>query len=95
MAMALFPCALATALGPNASTTAANAVAIGSGSLANEESSVSMGAPGHDRRITHVAAGTAPTDAATVGQVANLRALIEDVRRECGLPARTVRASGE
>ena len=89
--------ALATALGPNASTTAANAVAIGSGSVADEESSVSMGAPGHDRRITHVATGTAPTDAATVGQVTSLRALIEDVRRECGLPAarRTAQVNGE
>jgi autotransporter adhesin len=77
---------LATALGPNASTTAANAVAIGSGSIADEDDSVSMGAPGHDRRIHHVAAGTAATDAATVGQVTSLRALIEDVRRECGLP---------
>ena len=35
---------LATALGPNASTTAANAVAIGSGSIADEDDSVSMGA---------------------------------------------------
>ena len=70
-------------------------MAIGSGSVADEDGIVSMGAPGHDRRIAHVATGTAPTDAATVGQVANLRALIEDVRRECGLPARTARASGE
>jgi YadA head domain repeat (2 copies) len=48
---------LATALGPNASTTAPNAVAIGSGSVANEDNTVSVGAPGHDRRIAHVAAG--------------------------------------
>jgi trimeric autotransporter adhesin len=86
---------LATALGPNASTTAANAVAIGSGSVANEDNSVSMGAPGNERRITNVAAGTAPSDAATVGQVTSLQAQIEDLRRECGLPARVARANGE
>jgi trimeric autotransporter adhesin len=86
---------LATALGPNASTTAANAVAIGSGSVANEDDSVSVGAPGNHRRITNVANGIAPTDAVTVGQVLSLRALIDDVRRECGLPAQTARANGE
>lgn len=86
---------LATALGPNASTTAANAVAIGSGAVANEDDIVSVGAPGNGRRITNVAAGSAATDAATVGQLASLRAQIEEVRRECGLPARSARASGE
>jgi autotransporter adhesin len=68
-------------------------VAIGSGSVANEDNSVSVGAAGNGRRITNVAAGTAASDAATVGQLANLRAQIEEVRRECGLPARTARAS--
>jgi hypothetical protein len=67
---------LAAALGPNASATAANAVAIGSGSLANEDDSVSVGAPGKERRITNVAAGTAASDAATVGQLVDLRAQI-------------------
>jgi autotransporter adhesin len=86
---------LATAIGPNASTTAANAVAIGSGSVANEDNSVSMGAPDNQRRVTNVAAGVASTDAATVGQVTSLQAQIEDLRRECGLPARTARANGE
>jgi trimeric autotransporter adhesin len=86
---------LATALGPNASTTAANAVAIGSGAVANEEGIVSVGAPGNERRITNVAAGSAASDAATVGQLAALRAQLEEVRRECGLPAQTARAGGE
>ena len=70
-------------------------MAIGSGSLANEENSVSVGAPGNARRITNVGAGSAVSDAATVGQLVDLRAQIEEVRRECGLPARTARASGE
>jgi autotransporter adhesin len=86
---------LATALGPNASTTAANAVAIGSGSVANENDIVSVGAPGKERRITNIAAGTAATDAATVGQLVDLRAQIEEVRQECWLPTRTARANGE
>jgi hypothetical protein len=54
-----------------------------------------VGAPGNARRITNVAAGSAASDAATVGQLLDLRAQIEEVRRECGLPARTARASGE
>jgi hypothetical protein len=37
----------------------------------------------------------APSDAATVGQVTSLQAQIEDLRRECGLPARTARANTE
>src|SRR5262249_59188407 len=86
---------LATALGPNASTTAANAVAIGSGSLANEDNSVSMGAPGNARRITNVAAGSAASDAATVGQLVDLRAQIEEVPREYGLPGRDARPRGQ
>src|SRR6266481_2717280 len=59
---------LATVIGPNASTAAANAVAIRSGSVANEQDSLPVGAPGNQRRIhTNVAAGITPTDAATVG----------------------------
>jgi hypothetical protein len=54
-----------------------------------------VGAAGNARRITNVAAGTTATDAATVGQLTDLRAQIEEVRRECGLPARTARANGE
>jgi autotransporter adhesin len=48
---------LATALGPKREHYGADAAAIGSGSVANEDNTVSVGAPGHDRRIAHVAAG--------------------------------------
>jgi hypothetical protein len=59
--------------------------------VANEDDIVSVGAPGKERRITNVAAGSAASDAATVGQLAGLRAQLEEVRRECGLPARSAR----
>ncbi|WP_221557948.1 YadA-like family protein [Qipengyuania qiaonensis] len=59
----------AIALGTNASATAANSVALGAGSVADRVNSVSVGAVGAERQITNVLAGTADTDAATVGQV--------------------------
>jgi autotransporter adhesin len=58
-----------TAIGAGASVTANNAVAIGQGSVANQANTVSVGSVGHERRVTNVAAGTASTDAANVGQV--------------------------
>jgi len=58
-----------TALGQGASATAAGAVALGQGSVADEANTVSIGSTGNERRITHVAAGTAATDAANVQQV--------------------------
>lgn len=63
------------ALGNGASVTAPNSVALGAGSTATRgptagsAGEVSVGAPGATRQITNVAAGTAPTDSATVGQV--------------------------
>jgi len=51
----------------NANVT--GAVALGQGSVADANNTVSVGASGAERRITNVAAGTAATDAANVGQV--------------------------
>ena len=59
----------ATAIGQGAKATAENAVAIGTGSVAAEANTVSIGSQGNERRITNVAAGVNPTDAANVGQV--------------------------
>ncbi|WP_118784781.1 YadA-like family protein [Haemophilus haemolyticus] len=59
----------ATAIGQGAKATAENAVAIGSGSVADEAHTVSVGSQGNERRITNVAAGRHPTDAANVGQI--------------------------
>jgi autotransporter adhesin len=58
-----------TAIGENASVTANGAVAIGQGSVADQANTVSVGSVGNERRVTNVAAGTAATDAANVGQV--------------------------
>ncbi|MCA8003185.1 YadA-like family protein [Burkholderia metallica] len=60
--------------GTAAQSTALNAVALGLGSVANQINTISVGnsATGLTRRITNVADGNAPSDAATVGQVSDL-----------------------
>jgi autotransporter adhesin len=59
------------AFGYDAQAYGQNSVALGAGSVANRANSVSVGnaATGLDRQITNVAPGTAPDDAATVGQL--------------------------
>ena len=57
------------AIGNAASASADNSVAIGAGSVASRDNTVSVGSDGNDRQITHVAAGTASTDAVNVGQL--------------------------
>ena len=54
--------------------SAPNSVALGAGSVANVANTVSVGAPGSERRITNVAAGVNPTDAANVGQLSSMAA---------------------
>jgi trimeric autotransporter adhesin len=76
------------ALGNGASATAANSVALGSGSVASTPNTVSVGSVGNERRVTNVAAGFAPTDAATMGQVNDL-----DRRAQRGIAAAVAMAS--
>ena len=58
------------ALGFEASTAGfANSVALGANSVVDRANSVSVGAPGAERQIANVAAGTAQTDAVNLGQV--------------------------
>ena len=64
------------ALGSGASAAAPNSVALGAGSVAARGNEVSVGAPGTERVISNVAAGTAPTDAATLGQLQAVAAAI-------------------
>ena len=62
-----------SAFGTNALSTGNNSVALGAGSTDGGAANVvSVGAPGAQRRITNVAAGTAPTDAANVSQLNNI-----------------------
>ncbi len=58
-----------TALGNGANALANNAVAIGAGSVADRAGTVSVGSVGSERQVVNVAAGTAATDAANVGQL--------------------------
>ena len=63
------------ALGAGASTTAGggwNSVALGNGSVADQNTVISIGNADTQRRITYVADGTHDTDAATVGQMNTL-----------------------
>ncbi|KRF02101.1 hypothetical protein ASG87_11505 [Frateuria sp. Soil773] len=57
------------AMGNGANASADDSVAIGAGSVADRAGTVSVGSAGNERQITNVAAGTADTDAANVGQV--------------------------
>ncbi|WP_235527437.1 YadA-like family protein [Burkholderia sp. Leaf177] len=57
------------AIGGAAVSSGKNSVALGSNSVADRDNSVSVGAAGSERQITNVAAGTASTDAANVGQL--------------------------
>lgn len=79
----------AIAIGTDAEVTAANSVALGTGSLADRANSVSVGATGAERQITNVAAGSAPTDAANVGQVAEAISALADTSVLYSDPGRT------
>jgi len=62
------------AVGNGAQAKADNSVAIGAGAVADRANTVSVGRAGQERTISHVAAGTAETDAANVGQLRALQA---------------------
>jgi autotransporter adhesin len=59
----------AVAVGNTSSATSDNSVALGANAVADRGNSVSVGSLGNERQITNVAAGTADTDVANVGQV--------------------------
>ncbi len=67
--------AKATALGANAKATAENAVALGQGSVADEEDTVSVGKKYSERRITNVEEGVNDTDAVNVRQLKNQKVI--------------------
>jgi autotransporter adhesin len=58
-----------TAIGTDSQAGNSNSVALGQGSVTDRDNSVSVGSAGQQRQITHVAAGTADTDAVNVGQM--------------------------
>ncbi|WP_338638573.1 YadA family autotransporter adhesin [Burkholderia pyrrocinia] len=74
------------ALGNNATASGNNSVALGANSVADRDDSVSVGSPGHERQITNVKAGTAPTDAVNVQQlndkIGSVRSDIDHYRRD-------------
>jgi autotransporter adhesin len=57
-------------------------VALGEGSVANLDNTISVGSLGNERQIANVAPGTADTDAATMVQ---LQEVIDDLRAEIAL----------
>lgn len=74
------------ALGQNSTASGNNSVALGPNSVADRDDSVSVGSPGHERQITNVKAGTAPTDAVNVQQlndkIGSVRSDIDHYRRD-------------
>ncbi|NTZ09454.1 YadA family autotransporter adhesin [Burkholderia metallica] len=74
------------AIGNNASASGQNSVALGNNSVADRDNTVSVGAPGQERQITNVAAGTAPTDAVNVQQlndhIGSVRSDMDHYRRD-------------
>jgi len=60
---------LGVAIGARASATGTNSVALGADSVAADSDTVSVGSSRAQRRITNVADGIAPSDAATFGQL--------------------------
>ncbi|MBR8225198.1 YadA family autotransporter adhesin [Burkholderia ambifaria] len=74
------------AIGNNASASGTNSVALGNNSVADRDNTVSVGAPGQERQITNVKAGTAPTDAVNVQQlndhIGSVRNDIDHYRRD-------------
>ncbi|MEW9584834.1 YadA-like family protein [Paraburkholderia sp. DGU8] len=56
------------AIGGGAKASAPNSVALGEGSVADETGTVSVGSTDNERRITHLAAGQAPSDAVNMQQ---------------------------
>ncbi|SFQ43155.1 YadA family autotransporter adhesin [Variovorax sp. 770b2] len=57
---------------PAATALGRNSAALGPGSVADRDNTVSIGTPGAERQLANVAPGTAPTDATNVGQVASM-----------------------
>ena len=57
-------------------------MALGANSIANQPNTVSVGAPGAERRITNVAPGIAPTDAVNVSQLQGLQSQVAGVQTE-------------
>jgi len=66
------------AIGAGSSAKGDNSVAVGAGSVADRDNTVSVGSPGNERQITNVAAGTARTDAANVGQLQDAMSNMQD-----------------
>lgn len=65
------------ATGAKASAAADNSVALGAGSVADRENTVSVGSAGNERAITNVMAGTQDTDAVNVQQLKGETAKIQ------------------
>ncbi|WP_174770007.1 YadA-like family protein [Paraburkholderia hayleyella] len=69
------------ALGPDASAPGRYSIAMGQGSIADRDNTVSVGSKGHERQVTNVAPGTAPTDAVNVQQLQGVLGQVSDVAR--------------
>lgn len=82
------------AIGGGAQAALANSVALGANAVADRANSVSVGSFGNERQITHVAAGSADTDAVNLGQLNDAISQIANVQIS-GVPTPFVSANGD
>ncbi len=76
----------ALAIGSGSTATYRNSTAIGVNAITDADNTVSVGARGAEMRITHVANGLNPTDAATVAQLSALQTqLLQSTQQTNGL----------
>lgn len=82
------------ALGANSLVkgTATNSVALGVGSVADEANTISVGSDTVKRRLTNLADGTQPSDAATYSQLTNLHNQLDNRINEVGAGAAAMAA---
>lgn len=83
------------AIGRQTQVTAAGAVALGAGSIADRANTVSVGSAGNERQITNVADGVAPTDAVNRRQLdAQLSGWSRDIDQRIGAQGQRINTVG-
>ncbi|NYH15289.1 YadA-like family protein [Paraburkholderia bryophila] len=84
----------ALAIGSGATASYRNSTAIGVNAVADADNTVSVGSRGAEMRITHVANGLNPSDAATVAQLSSLQTqLLQTTQQSNGLKSMLLAAA--
>ncbi|EFX90663.1 Hep/Hag repeat protein [Actinobacillus ureae ATCC 25976] len=81
-----------TAIGQNANAKAKNSVALSADSIADEDNTISVGSKGNERRVTNVARGVKPNDAANKAQLDEVKSDVSQVKKDLRKTDRKLRA---